>query len=180
MTDDKRVTAQPDYHLGRAIIEARVMQGWADEIIGLLPYPIPMDVAPFSPDYTENEVMRGANISYMISEWNPFYPSQNRIYYVPGTTAHLTKGQIKASIAHEIGHIVLKHPELSPEADGKWMEYEADAFATKLGFGPDLISSMEEWFPPSNDTESNSHPSRSNRIQAIQELLQNAPVPAYA
>ncbi len=179
MTEDKRDTAKPDYDLSRAITEARVMERWGREILAKLPNPIPLRITPFSPAYTEH-LMTGTNVSYMVSEWNPFHPSQNRIYYVPGATAHLTEGQIKASIAHEIGHIIFKHPELGPEENAQWIEYEADAFATRLGFGPDLISSMEEWFPVHNDIETNSHPSRSNRIKAIQEILQHVEIPAMS
>lgn len=85
-----------------------------------------------------------------------------------------TDQEIEAGIAHEFGHLVNGHLLRAAESDEEFRqrEFEADQFATSIGYGRALMELLRKVMPTENPN--GKHPKvleRANRVQyALVEL----------
>lgn len=87
------------------------------------------------------------------------HPSERYIYFSTGIVKILTFLEAKATLAHELAHLLLDHQGSTPER-----ELEADLVAVKLGAKPEAIISglikIEKSYEDCNFyCNSNTHPS---------------------
>jgi Zn-dependent protease with chaperone function len=111
-----------------------------------------------------------------------------------GADEYFTPTALRGILAHEMGHLVLKHPQEKLSVNwadnpttSRMMEYEADAYAASIGYGPQLIEALQTRFdeveadPETKglgSKDSPTHPALSKRIKRLHEL--EAAVPQAA
>jgi hypothetical protein len=137
------------------------------------------------PDVVGIEVKPGRNASVITATNLNSNTTEIGLFVTPEFAVEMTAKPLigAAVIAHEIGHIACGHQgtrALHDMANGKLpnehqQEFDADAFAKKLGLGNALAESLEDECEskdpncPCMTVESQEHPSNAERIRRLRE-----------
>lgn len=98
--------------------------------------------------------------------------------YMPRVTEVISPEGIKASIAHEVGHVALGHCENDMPAasvlgmNNQVREYQADRWAAERGYGPALLEIMA-MFVSNEGGPFSTHPAKADRIAALKETIES-------